>query len=102
MDPKLDALTKMVKSLTTEISKLKMEERLATTKNVSFDQPNRGQFRRPNVPQILQRERRDVDDQKVQPPFLNAIFEDEEGAERLDNVADINFLRDKEGLIHFT
>ena len=69
-------MTKMVKSLTTAISKLKMEARPNTTKNISFDNPNRQQFRRPNAPQILQRERRDVDDQKVQPPLQNDIFED--------------------------
>jgi len=53
IDPKLDELTKMVKSLTTNISKLKMEARPPTTRNVSFDFPNRQQFRRPNAPQIL-------------------------------------------------
>ena len=37
IDPRLDELTKMVKSLTTEMSKLKMEARPATTINVSFD-----------------------------------------------------------------
>ena len=32
----------------------------------------------------------------------NVIFEDEEEAERLEKTTDINFLRDKEGLIHLT
>ena len=41
IDPKLDEQTKMVNSLATEMSKLKMEARPATTRNVSFDQPNR-------------------------------------------------------------
>lgn len=41
IDPKLDELTKMVKSLTTDISKLNMEARPPTNRNVSFDLPNR-------------------------------------------------------------
>ena len=43
-----------------------------------------------------------VDDQKVQPPLQNAMFEDEEEFEGLEKVDDINFLRDKEGLIQLT
>ena len=50
----------------------------------------------------MQRERRVVDDQKVQPCLQNAMFEDEVEAEELDKGVDINFLRDKEGLIHLT
>ena len=38
----------------------------------------------------------------MQPPLQNSIFDDEEEAERLKNSVDINFLRDKEGLIHLT
>jgi len=39
IDPKLDELTKMVKSLATDMSKLKMESRPSTTRNVSFNFP---------------------------------------------------------------
>jgi len=38
----------------------------------------------------------------VQPPLQNVIFEDEEEAEGLERGADINCLRDKEGMIHLT
>ena len=41
IDPKLDELNKMVKSLNIEMSKLNMEARPTTTRNVSFDQPNK-------------------------------------------------------------
>lgn len=102
IDPKLDELTKMVKSLTIDMSKLKMESRPSTTRNVSFDLPNKQQFRRPNAPQIMLRERRDTEDQKVQPPLQNVIFEYKEEAEGLERGADINCLRDKEGMIYLT
>jgi hypothetical protein len=38
---------------------------------------NQNQFRRPNdAPQIMQRERRNVDDQRVVPPFQNNQIEE--------------------------
>ena len=55
-NPQVDELTKLVKSLSVEMEKLKLEGRQANINN----------FRRPNnAPQILQRDQRNKDDQKV-------------------------------------
>jgi hypothetical protein len=79
--PQVDELTKMVKSLSVEMEKMKVEGRQAykgpqTTKN-------KGGFRRPNnfTPPNVQRERgRDKEDQKNQAPFQNNfVAKGEEG-----------------------
>jgi hypothetical protein len=67
--PQVDELTKLVKSLSAEMEKLKLEgkKNYRNTQNVD----NRGNFRRPNnAPQVLQRDQRnrDRDDQKIPSP----------------------------------
>jgi hypothetical protein len=62
----VEELTKLVKSLSTEIEKLKLEGK-QTYKNTQ-NTDNRGNFRRPNnAPQILPRDprNRERDDQRV-------------------------------------
>jgi len=69
-DPKLDEMTKTLKDLTSEIAKLKWESKQP---NKSFQGVGNGipnQFRRPNdALQIMQRERGNVDYQRVAQPF---------------------------------
>jgi ribonuclease HI len=81
--PQVDELTKMVKSLSAEMEKMKMEGK-PTYKNPQNIE-NRGNFRRSNnnVPQIMPREQRDRDrsDQKIQAPFQNNLVVDEERKE---------------------
>jgi hypothetical protein len=58
-DIKMDEMTKMLKTLTSEMARLKMEQKQPNrpTQEGSYINPN--QFRRPNnVPQILPRERK--------------------------------------------
>jgi hypothetical protein len=78
----VDELTKLVKSLSTEIEKLKLEGKQTYRNTQNTD--NRGNFRRPNnAPQILPRDprNRERDDQKVQTPLQNNLVADEEGEE---------------------
>jgi hypothetical protein len=74
----VDELTKLVKSLSYEMEKMNLEGR---QNNINTqDTCNRGNFRRQNnTPQILQRDQRNRDDQKVQTPLQNNMVDDEVG-----------------------
>jgi hypothetical protein len=68
--PQVDELNKLVKSLSTEVERLKLE-RKQNYRNPPNDE-NRGNFRRPNnTPQIFQssQRNRDRDDQRIQSPL---------------------------------
>jgi hypothetical protein len=78
----VDELTNMVKSLSTEMEKMKFEGKQGY--KAAQNAENRGNFRRPNnTPQILPREprNRDRDDQKIQTPLQNNLVADEEREE---------------------
>jgi hypothetical protein len=80
--PQEEELTKLVKSLSTELQKLKLEGK-QTYKNTQ-NTDNKGNFRRPNnAPQILPRDpgNRERDDQRVQTPLQKNLVVDEEGEE---------------------
>jgi hypothetical protein len=78
IDPKVDELTKLVKSLSAEMERLNLEGRQANRNPQDFGNINN--FRRPNnTPQILQRDQRNREDQKVQTPLQNNLVDDEEG-----------------------
>jgi hypothetical protein len=80
--PQVDELTKLVKSLSIEVERLKLEGK-KSYRNSPNDE-NRGNFKRPNnTPQIIQRDHRnkDMDDQKIQTPLQNNLVTDEEGEE---------------------
>jgi hypothetical protein len=72
-------MTKMLKTLTSEMARLEMETKQPSrpTREGGYRNPN--QFRRPNnVPQILPRERSNQEDHKVFPPFQNNALEEVE------------------------
>jgi hypothetical protein len=78
--PQVDELTKLVKSMSAEMEKLKLEGRQNYRNPQNVD--NRGNFRRPNnAPQILPREQRNRDrnDQNIQTPLQNNLVTDDEG-----------------------
>jgi hypothetical protein len=80
--PQVDKLTKMVKSLSVEMKKMKFKGKQGYKATQNTD--NRGNFRRPNnTPQILPREpkNKDRDDQKIQTPLQNNLVVDEEREE---------------------
>jgi ribonuclease HI len=79
--PQVDELTKMVKSLSAEMERMRMEGRQAY-KGPQIAE-NKGGFRRPNnfTPPNVQKEKgRDREDQKIQAPFQNNFVT--EGGER--------------------
>jgi hypothetical protein len=70
-------MTKTLKDLTSEIAKLKWESKQPNITFQGAGNRNQNQFRRPNdAPQVMQRERRNVDDQRVVPPFQNNHIEE--------------------------
>jgi hypothetical protein len=78
-DSKMDEMDKMLKTLTSEMARLKMEQKQPNRPTQEGGYRNPNQFRRPNnVPQILPRERRNQEDQKVFPPFQNNAVEEVE------------------------
>jgi hypothetical protein len=101
--PQVDELTKMVKSLSAEMEKMKFEGKQGYKSAQNVD--NKGNFRRQiNIaPQILPREPRirDRDDQKIQTPLQNNLVVDEEGEEEeLD--PEIHCLGDTSPFPHLT
>ena len=92
-EPKLDKMTKMIESLATEISKLKVEQssgkaRLPNT----FAPRNPNPFRRANEQlQIIQRGKEANEDQKVKAPFQNVVMEEEQ----IEDEDEIHCMEDK-------
>jgi hypothetical protein len=69
-DSKMDEMDKMLKTLTSKMARLNMEQKHTSRPAQEIGYRNPNQFRRPNnVPQILPRERKNQDDQKVFPHF---------------------------------
>jgi hypothetical protein len=66
-----------LKDLNSKIEKLKWESKQSNRPFQGVGNRNQNQFRRTNdVPQVMQRERRNVDDQRVFPPFQNNQIEE--------------------------
>jgi hypothetical protein len=87
-DPKIDEMTKTFKDMTSEIAKLKWESKQPKRDFQGPGNRNPNQFRRTNdAPQIMQRERMNVDDQRVLHPFQkNQIEEMDEDSDVVDDV----------------
>jgi hypothetical protein len=101
--PQVDELTKMVKSLSAEMERMRMEGRQAY-KGPQIAE-NKGGFRRPNnfTPPNVQKEKgRDREDQKIQAPFQNNFVT--EGGERESEELDpeIHYVGDTPPFPHLT
>jgi hypothetical protein len=84
VNPQVDELTKLVKSLSAEMEKMKLEGKQNYRNTQNTD--NRGNFsRQNNAPQILQRDQRNRDDQKVHTPLQNNMVDDEVGEDEETN-----------------
>ena len=71
-EEKLDEMFNLIKHLTSKMSKLEMENRDIVRPTHEGMNINQVPFKGPFQPQqILQRDRRNLDDQKVQPPLNN-------------------------------
>jgi hypothetical protein len=99
--PQVDELTKMVKSLSAEMEKMKFEGKQDYKNIPNID--NRGNFMRLNInaPQIIPRETRnkDKDDKKIQTPLKNNLVVDEEGEEE-ENDPEIHCIGDTSPFPH--
>jgi hypothetical protein len=95
----VDELTKMVKSLSVEMERMKVERRQAYKGPQSTE--NKGGFWRPNniSPPMMQRDR---DDQKIQAPFQNNFVADEEERETDKLDPEIHCLEDTPPFPHLT
>lgn len=78
-DKKLDEMSNLMKHLASKMSKLEVENRPAVRPPPDVLNRNLMPFRRPCPPQqILQRDRRNLDDQRIQPPLNNYVDENEQ------------------------
>jgi hypothetical protein len=99
----VDELTKMVKSLSAEMERMKVEGRQAYKGPQNTE--NKGGFRRPNhiVSPTVQRERgRDREDQKIQAPFQNNFMAEEEEGEADELDPEIHCFGDTPPFPHLT
>ena len=98
----VDELTKLVKSISIEIEKLKSEGRQPYRNAQNIE--NRGNFRRPNnSPQTLPRDprNRERDNHRIQAPFQNNLVVNEE-EEDVEDDPEIHCLGDTSPSPHLT
>ena len=95
LDPNIDKMTKMIESLASKISKLKVQQHLGKGRvhnTFSRRNPNPNPYRRANEQlQILQRSKDANEDQRVKTPFQNVVMDEEKFEE--DN--EIHCMEDK-------
>ena len=71
-------MNKIIKSLSSKIYKLEMENKNQNKPIQENDNQNSNQYRRPLNPIFFPRDRRNSEDQKIQPPFQNDMVENDE------------------------
>jgi hypothetical protein len=99
----MDEMTKMLKTLTSEMARLNMEQKQPNRPAQEGGYRNPNQFRRPNnVPQILPRERKNQDDQKVLPPFQNNAVDDEEDNDGVEEDSAVHLNDSESSPLHVT
>jgi hypothetical protein len=101
--PQVDELTRMVKSLSVEMERMKVEGRQAY--KGPQNTKNKGGFKRPNnfTPPNVQREKgRDKEDQKIQAPFQNNFVVEEEERETGELDPEIHYFGDTPHFPHLT
>jgi hypothetical protein len=99
----VDELTKMVKSLSTEMERMKVEGRQAYKGPLNAE--NKGGFRRPNnfTSPNVQRERgRDREDQRIQAPLQNNFVAEDEERETNELDPEIHCFGDTPPFPHLT
>jgi hypothetical protein len=108
-DPKLDKMAKMLESLTSEISKLKIENKKPVRGRNTYDSAGRNpnlnpnNFRRNNQPtQILQRENNSNEDQRIKVPFQNVVMDEDNGDDQEDGEGDIHCVGEETGKSYLT
>jgi hypothetical protein len=99
---KMEKMAKMLDSLTSEMSKLKVQNqqpaRAKEPNAFSPRNPNAFPYRRNNPQvQILQRDRNADDDQRIRPPLQNAILDEEQPSshDEVEDADEINYFGDE-------
>jgi uncharacterized small protein (DUF1192 family) len=101
--PQVDELTQMMKLLSEEMERLKVERKQMNKGPQRTE--NKGGFRRPNnfSPPTMHREKgRDRDDQRIQAPFQNNFVADEEEGETDEPEPKIHYLEHTPPFPHLT
>ena len=99
----------MLESLTSEISKLKIENKQPVKSRSTYDPTgknpnlNPNSFRRNNQPtQILQREKNSNEDQRIKVPLQNVVMDDDNGEDQEDGEGDIHYVGEETGKSYLT
>jgi hypothetical protein len=102
-------MAKMLESLTSEISKLKIENKKPVKGRGTYDyagrNPNQNpnNFKRNNQPtQILQRERNPTEDQRIKAPLQNVVMDEDEGDYQEDGEDNIHCVGEEIGKSYLT
>jgi hypothetical protein len=99
----MDEMAKMLKNLTSEMTRLKMEQKQSNRPAQESGYRNPNQFSRPNnVPQFLPSERKNQDDQKVLPPFQNHATDEEEDEDDIEEYPTVHLNDSESTPLHVT
>jgi hypothetical protein len=108
-NPKIDKLAKMLESLTSEMSKLKIENKQPAKGKGSYEYPHRNPNQNPNTfrrnnqqTQILRRERNPTEDQKVRAPLQNTVMDEDEDDFQEEEEDNIHCVGDDAGKSYLT
>jgi hypothetical protein len=109
VDPKLDKMAKILESLTSDISKLKIENKQPVKGRGTYDSvgknPNQNpnKFRRNNQPtQILQREKNSIEDQRIKVPLQNVVMDEDNGEDKEYGEGEIHCVGEEMGKSYLT
>jgi hypothetical protein len=109
VDPKLDKMAKMLESLTSEISNLKIENKQHVKGRGTYDSAGRNlnqnpnNFRRNNQPtQILQREKNPTEDQRINVPLQNFVMDEDDGEDQEGGEGNIHCVGEETGKSYLT
>ena len=89
-----------MEEMSSKLSKLKLEKKKWNTPQEG--NRNTNQYIRPYNPQIMQRDKKNNDDQKIQTPLQNNYIEENQEAEEVDEYLYIHLFGDDISLNHLT
>jgi hypothetical protein len=93
-------MARKMEEMSSELSKLRLEKQKWNAPQEGNQNTN--QYRRPYNPQIMQRDKKNNDDQKIQTPLQNNYIEENQEAEDVDEDLDIHLFGDEISLSHLT
>jgi hypothetical protein len=104
---KMEKMAKMLDSLTSEMSKLKVQNqqpaRAKEPNAFAPRNPNALPYRRNNPQtQILQRDRNSNEDQRIKVPLQNVVMDDDNGDDQQDEEGDIHCVGEETGKSYLT